>query len=141
MQKMRSLNCAIAATLLAAHTVSAPAQSYPAKSIRIIVPLAAGGVGDVFARVVGQKLSDSVGQPVVIDNRPGANNIVGTEAAAKAPPDGYTLLLAGTTLTINPSLYPNLSYDPIRDFAPITLVATTPLILVVHPSLPAKSAK
>ncbi len=117
------------------------AQNFPAKSIRVVVPLAAGGVGDVFARVVAQKLSENFGQAVVIDNRPGANNIVGTEAVAKSPPDGYTLLLAGTTLTINPSLYPNLSYDPIRDFAPLTLVATTPLILVVHPSLPAKSAK
>jgi tripartite-type tricarboxylate transporter receptor subunit TctC len=130
------------AVLLAASAVGeALAQSYPSKPVHVIVPLAAGGVGDVFARAVGQRLSESFAQPVVIDNRPGANNIVGTEAVARAAPDGHTLLLAGTTITINPSLYPKLTYDPIRDFAPISLVATTPLILVVHPSLPVKSAK
>ena len=115
------------------------AQSYPSKAIRIVVPLAAGGPGDVLARAVGQKLGDSLGQPVVIDNRPGANTNIGNEAVAKAPPDGYTLLLTASTLTINPSLYANLGYDPIKSFAPITLVGSTPLVLVVHPSLPVKS--
>jgi len=93
----------------------------------------------VLARAVGQKLGDSLGQPVVIDNRPGANTNIGNEAVAKAPPDGYTLLLTASTLTINPSLYNNLGYDPIKSFAPITLVGSTPLVLVVHPSLPVKS--
>jgi tripartite-type tricarboxylate transporter receptor subunit TctC len=111
------------------------------KPIRFIVPLAAGGPGDVLARAIGQKLSERVGQPVVIDNRPGANTNVGTEFVAKAPPDGYTLLATASTLTINPSLYATLPYDPLRDFAPITLTALTPLILVVHPSLPVKSVK
>ena len=115
------------------------AQSYPSKAIRVVVPLAAGGPGDVLARAVGQKLGDSLGQPVVIDNRPGANTNIGNEAVAKAPPDGYTLLLTASTLTINPSLYNNLGYDPIKSFAPITLVGSTPLVLVVHPSLPVKS--
>ena len=115
------------------------AQSYPSKAIRVVVPLAAGGPGDVLARAVGQKLGDSLGQPVVIDNRPGANTNIGNEAVAKAPPDGYTLLLTASTLTINPSLYANLGYDPIKSFAPITLVGSTPLVLVVHPSLPVKS--
>lgn len=119
----------------------ASAQNFPMKPIRVIVPLAAGGPGDVLARAIGQKLSERVGQPVVIDNRPGANTNVGTEFVAKAPPDGYTLLATASTLTINPSLYATLSYDPLRDFAPITLIATTPLILVVHPSLPVKSVK
>ena len=119
----------------------APAQTYPAKPIRVIVPLAAGGPGDVLARAVGQKLSEQVAQAVVIDNRPGANTNVGNEFVAKAPADGYTLLATASTLTINPSLYPALPYDAIRDFAPITLIGSAPLILVVHPSLPVKSVK
>ncbi len=125
-------------TLLASH---AHAQTYPAKAIRIIVPLAAGGPGDVLARAIGQKLAEGVGQPVVIDNRPGANTNIGNEAVAKSAPDGYTLLLTASTLTINPSLYANLAYDPVRSFAPVTLVATTPLVLVAHPSLPVRSVR
>ena len=122
-------------------TPSAAAQTYPAKPIRIIVPLAAGGPGDVLTRAMGQKLSEQTGQPVVIDNRPGANTNVGTEFVAKAPADGYTLLSTANPLTTNPALYPALPYDPIRDFAPVTLIGITPLLLVVHPSLPVKSAK
>jgi tripartite-type tricarboxylate transporter receptor subunit TctC len=125
-------------TLLA---LPAHAQSFPVKPIRIVVPLAAGGPGDVLARAVGQKLAEAVGQPVVIDNRVGANTNIGNEAVAKAAPDGYTLLMAASTLTINPSLYANLAYDPVKSFAPVTLVATTPLVVVVHPSLPVKSVK
>ena len=117
----------------------ASAQTFPSKSIRIVVPLAAGGPGDVLARAVGQKLAENVGQPVVIDNRPGANTNIGNEAVAKSTPDGYTLLATASTLTINPSLYANLPYDAVKSFAPVTLIATTPLVLVVHPSLPAKS--
>ncbi len=122
-------------------STTATAQTYPAKPIRIIVPLAAGGPGDVLTRAMGQKLSEQTGQPVVIDNRPGANTNVGTEFVAKAPADGYTLLSTANPLTTNPSLYPSLPYDPLRDFAPITLIGLTPLLLVVHPSLPVKSAK
>ena len=132
---------AIAVFALAAPAHHASAQNFPLKPIRFVVPLAAGGPGDVLARAIGQKLSERVGQPVVIDNRPGANTNVGTEFVAKAPPDGYTLLATASTLTINPSLYATLPYDPVKDFAPITLIALTPLILVVHPSLPVKSVK
>ena len=127
------------ALALAAHP--AAAQNYPAKTIRIVVPLAAGGPGDVLARAVGQKLSENVGQPVVIDNRPGANTNVGNEFVAKAPADGYTLLATASTLTINPGLYPKLPYEAMRDFAPISLIGSAPLILVVHPSLPVRSVK
>jgi tripartite-type tricarboxylate transporter receptor subunit TctC len=126
---------------LALAALHAQAQSYPSKPIRVIVPLAAGGPGDVLARAVGQKLAESVGQPVIIDNRPGANTNIGNEAVAKSAPDGYTLLMSASTLTINPALYANLAYDPVKSFAPVTLVATTPLVLVVHPSLPVKSVK
>ncbi len=119
----------------------ASAQTFPSKPIRVVVPLAAGGPGDVLARAIGQKLSEQVGQPVVIDNRPGANTNVGSEFVAKAAPDGYTLLFTASTLTINPSLYATLPYDPLKDFAPLTLIASTPLVLVVHPSLPVKSVK
>ena len=122
-------------------TANGLAQTYPAKGIRIVVPLAAGGPGDVLARALGQKLSEQVSQPVIIDNRPGANTNLGTEFVAKAPADGYTLLATASPFTVNPALYPKMPYDPIRDFAPITLIGVTPLILVVHPSLPVKSAK
>ena len=133
------LGIAVCALVIAAHP--AIAQNFPAKSLRIVVPLAAGGPGDVLARAVGQKLSESAGQPVIVDNRPGANTNVGNEFVAKAPADGYTLLATASTLTINPALYPKLPYDAIRDFAPITLIGSAPLILVVHPSLPVKSVK
>lgn len=124
---------------LALSAFHAHAQNYPAKPIRIVVPLAAGGPGDVLTRAVAQKLTDSIGQQVVIDNRPGANTNIGSEAVAKSAPDGYTLLSTASTLTINPALYANLPYDAVTSFAPVTLIAWTPLVLVVHPSLPVKS--
>jgi tripartite-type tricarboxylate transporter receptor subunit TctC len=122
-----------------AHT--AAGQAYPAKALRIVVPLAAGGPGDVLTRAIAQKLAEQIGQAVVIDNRPGANTNIGTEVVAKAPADGYTLLSTSNPLTTNPSLYPALPFDPLRDFAPISLIAINPLLLVVHPSLPVKTAK
>ena len=128
-----------AGAVLALAAVHAPAQNYPAKPIRIVVPLAAGGPGDVLTRAVAQKLTDSIGQQVVVDNRPGANTNIGNEAVAKSAPDGYTLLSTASTLTINPALYANLPYDAVKSFAPVTLIAWTPLVLVVHPSLPVKS--
>ena len=131
----------VAGAALALPASHACAQTYPAKAIRIVVPLAAGGPGDVLARAVGQKLSEAVGQPVVVDNRVGANTNIGNEAVAKSAPDGYTLLMAASTLTINPSLYASVPYDAVKSFAPVTLVATTPLVVVVHPSLPVKSMK
>jgi len=131
--------CAIALTTIAA---GAQAQSYPTKSIRLIVPFAAGGSTDALARAVGQKLGDNFGQQVIVDNRTGANGNIGTDMVAKANPDGYTLLMAfDATMVINPSAYSKLPFDPVRDFAPITKVASLPLILVAHPSFPASNTK
>ena len=113
------------------------AQVYPAKPIRLIVPFAAGGGNDNVARLVGKRLADGLGQPVLVDNRPGAGGVVGAELAAKSAPDGYTLFLGGVgSHAINPNLHEKLPYDPIRDFAPVVLLAQAPLILVVHPSVP-----
>lgn len=127
-----------AATLFAA--VAAQAQDYPNKPIRIVVPYAAGGMTDIVARVVGQKLGERLGQPVVVDNKPGAATILGADMVASAKPDGYTLLAStNTTLTINPWLYPNLRYDPVKSFVPIALVASAPSVIVVHPAVRAKS--
>jgi tripartite-type tricarboxylate transporter receptor subunit TctC len=117
------------------------AQSYPSKAIRIVVPFPAGGTSDILARAVGQKLTEEWKQPVIIDNRPGASANIGAELVVKSPPDGYTLLLASTIHTINPSLYSKLGYDPVRDFTPVTLIAATSQVLAVHPSLPVKTVK
>ena len=116
------------------------AQAYPAHPIRIVVPASAGaGVLDIMARLVGQRLSTALGQQVVIDNRAGAGGNLGAEVAAKAPADGYTLLISNTSLVVSPYLYARLAYDPLTDFLPITMVNSAPLMLVVHPSLAAKS--
>jgi len=117
------------------------AQDYPAKPVRLISPFAAGGGADTVARFFGQKLSAALQQQVVVDNRAGAGSIIGTDLAAKAPPDGYTLLIVNDTHAINANLFRKLPYDPIRDFAPITLIASTPFLLLVHPSLPVKTAQ
>lgn len=118
------------------------AQAFPTKPVRLIVPYPPGGSADILARAIGQKLGDSLGQQVVIDNRPGAGTAIGAEATAKAAADGYTIML-GTVSShaINPALNPGLKYDPVKDFAPVSLVASIPFVLIVHPSLPAKSAK
>jgi len=115
---------------------SAFAQDYPNKPIRLIVPYGAGGGSDFVGRLVGQKLTEQMGQSVVVDNRPGAASLLGTELAARAAPDGYTLLLADSGFTINPAYYKNTKYDPLKDFDPITVVAETPYVLVVNPALP-----
>jgi tripartite-type tricarboxylate transporter receptor subunit TctC len=115
---------------------------YPEKPVRLIVPLSAGSAVDTLARIPAQKLSELWGQQIVVDNRVGANGIIGTEAGAKAPPDGYTLLLTNdAALATSPALYPKLPYDPLRDFAPITLAASIPVILVVHSSFPAATVQ
>jgi len=119
----------------------ASAQTYPARPVRIIVPFAAGGPTDVIARMIAHKLSDRWNKQIFVENIPAGASNVGTAAAAKAPPDGYTLVVVTTGFVINPSLYAKLSYDPIKDFAPITLVADSPHVLVVHPSLPVSSVK
>ena len=116
----------------------AQAQPYPVKPIHFIVPFPPGGGNDTVARAIAQQLGPDLGQPVVIDNRPGAGGSVGAELAAKSPPDGYTLFLAGVgSHAVNPNLHARLAYDPVRDFTPITLVATAPSVLVVNPAVPA----
>jgi len=125
--------------LLSALLSAAAAAQYPAKPVRFIVPSAVGGGTDIIARAISLKLGESLGQQFVVDNRPGAGQMIGIELAAKAPADGYTLLMAASTLAINPIMYKKVPYDPIRDFAPITQAATLPNVLVVHPSLPVKS--
>ena len=116
--------------------------AYPVKPIRIIVPSAPGSGPDIMARAIGQKLNESLGQPIVVDDKPGAGGIIGSEAAAKSAPDGYTLIMANAgSHAVNASLYAKLPYDPVKDFAPITLVAVAPNILIVHPTLPARTAK
>lgn len=129
-----------AAACMLLGTVPVQAQ-YPSKTVRLIVPYPPGGGTDTLARVLSQRLGEALGQQVVIDNRPGAGANLGVEIAAKAPNDGYTLLMAAISNAISASLYRKLNYDLVRDFAPITLLATTPHILVVHPSLPVKTVK
>jgi tripartite-type tricarboxylate transporter receptor subunit TctC len=132
----RLLLLAASALLLPATVASALAQAYPNKPIRMIVPYPAGGGTDFFARTVGGKLGELLGQSVVIDNKPGAATIIGAQAAVTSPPDGYTVLIAdSTTLAVNPSLYPKLPYDPVKDFAPVTLTARFAMLLVVNPTL------
>lgn len=119
------------------------AQSYPTRAIRLVVPFPpGGGPADILARAIAQKMSESFGQQVIVDNRPGANTIIGAEAVAKAPPDGYTLLMAiDSTLTMNPTLYSKLPYDPIKDFDPVSLIAIVPTILVVNNNLPVNNVR
>lgn len=125
------------ALMLTAMTVTA---AYPERPVRLVVPAAPGGAVDVVGRITGQKLAERIGQNVVIDNRPGANQIIGTEIVARSAPDGYTLLITAGAFTINPSLYRKLPYDALRDFAPIVHIGNSGgLLIVVHPSFPAKS--
>lgn len=119
----------------------ASAQAYPDKPVRMIVAVPPGGPADTLARLVGPHLNTALGQMVVIDNRPGANGGIAYDMAARAVPDGYTFVLVAAGVAINPSLYPNVPYHPVRDFAPITLGVTVPNILVVHPSVAAKSVQ
>jgi len=117
------------------------AQSYPSKAVRLILPFPPGGPTDILGRAIAQKLSDQLGYPVVVDSRPGAGGNLGVELASKSPPDGYTIVLSSPLIAISPSLYAKLNYDPIKDLAPISLVATIPNIMVIHPSVPAKTLK
>ena len=131
-----------AALLFCAAALPVHAQNYPNRAMRMIVPFPPGGPNDILGRVVSQKMSESIGQQIVVDNRGGAGGIIGTEAAAKAAPDGYTLLFSGTAaLSINPGLHARLPYDPVKDFTPVSLLATAPSVLIVHPALPVKSVK
>ena len=119
----------------------AGAQTYPSKPVRFIVANAPGGGADMLARAIGQKLSERLKQPVVVENRPGAGGIVGTEVAARAPADGHTIVMIATNHTVNPSIYKTLPYDALGDFEPVTQVTASPNVLIVHPSLPARSVK
>lgn len=117
------------------------AQTYPSRPIRFIVPFAAGGGADMTARTLAQRLTEALGESVIVDNRPGASAIIGTEIAARSPHDGYTILLASSILTVNPGMGRKLPYDAMRDFSPVSLVTNSPHLLAVHPSLPARSVK
>jgi tripartite-type tricarboxylate transporter receptor subunit TctC len=139
---MREFVAAIGAVLLIIGSMASHAQTYPTKPVRMVVPFPPGGTTDILGRVAAQKLSEALGQQVIVDNRPGAGGNIGTELVAKSPPDGYTLLTdPGSTLTINPSLFARLPFDPLKDFAPVTILAAVPNLLVVHPSLPVRSVK
>src|SRR5512143_2193469 len=115
------------------------AQAYPTKTVRIVVPFGAGGPADIYARSLGQRLQESLGQTFVVDDRPGAGSVVGTDAVAKSPADGYTLLLMSNTHTVNETLIPNKPYALLRDFVPVAPINYSDLVLVVHPSVPANS--
>ena len=131
------------ATLVALAAVTTThAQNYPARVVRIVSPFAPGGMGDLLPRAVAAGLTELLGQQVIVENRPGGSTIIGMQVVARSPPDGYTLVFASqTSLATNVSAFKNLPYDPVRDFAPVALCFTTPLYLVVHPSLPVKSVK
>ena len=132
----------IVSVVLAAMPSLATAQAYPAKPIRWISPWPAGGANDIFSRAIGQRIGESLGQQVLVDNRPGAAGTIGSDIAAKAPADGYTLVMGSSpTHAIAPALYPALPYDPLRDFSAVTLVGSVPNVLVLHPSVPAKTVK
>jgi tripartite-type tricarboxylate transporter receptor subunit TctC len=135
---LTSLVCAAA---FAATPATVRADTYPTKPIRIVVGYAAGGATDVIARIVGQKLAEELGQPVVVENRPGAGASIGSDFVAKSAPDGYTLFMGTIANTINTTLYRRLPFDFERDFAPISLVATVPNVMVVNPSVPAKTVQ
>ena len=133
---------ACVAALLVSFTTAAVAQNYPTRSITMIVPFAPGGPADVLGRLIGQKMSEDLGQQVVVDNRPGANTIIGAQAVARANPDGYTILLAiDGTLVMNPYLYATLAYDPFKDFEPVSLVAAVPSALIASLKNPANTLK
>jgi tripartite-type tricarboxylate transporter receptor subunit TctC len=138
---MRTAVCACAALLLHVAAQTAGAQHYPSRTIRIVVPISAGGATDVFARTLAIGYTEAWNQQVIVDNRPGAGGMIGSEMVARAAPDGYTLLMAYTSHVTNPSLWTRIPYDTLRDFAPVAMVATVPSVLIVHPSLPARSVR
>lgn len=138
---MRILLAILLGLIALSETAPAVSQAFPAKPIRLVIPFPPGGGADAIARPLGPKLAETLGQQVVIDNRPGANANIGAEIVAKAAPDGHTLLLANSSLTISASLYRKLPFDPLNDFTAISLVAITPSALVAHPSVPAKTVK
>jgi tripartite-type tricarboxylate transporter receptor subunit TctC len=139
-----SAPCAAVGAVLALVLVLGPpppasAQAFPAKPIRMVVPFAPGGPVDMIARVVSPRLAEALGQTVVVDNRAGGGSTIGTELVVRSPGDGYTVLLTSSSIAINPSMYPQITFDPVRDLVPVTWIAASPLVLVVHPVLPVKT--
>jgi tripartite-type tricarboxylate transporter receptor subunit TctC len=132
---------ALVAIAGACAALTAGAQAYPSRPIRLIIPFSAGGAADVPGRILAQRLTETLGQQVVVDNRPGAGSTIGAEAAAKSPPDGYTLFMISNTHFVSAALYKKLSYDSLNDYTPISQITSAPNVLVIHPSLPAKSVK
>src|SRR5882757_8948495 len=132
------LHLAAGAVALPAVSRIAWAQAYPSRAVRIVVPFAAGGPTDIVARLIGQWLSECLGQQFVIENRPGAGGTIGTEAVVRAAPDGYTLLQVGAYNVVNAALYDNLNFNFVRDVTPVASMISVPLVMEVHPSLPAK---
>jgi tripartite-type tricarboxylate transporter receptor subunit TctC len=141
MKFSNSLFFALCAATLQLSSYAADTQPYPSRPIRIVVPYLPGGAGDVVARTIAPKMGESLGQQTYIDNRPGGATKIGTEAAARAPGDGYTLFMATPASAVNVSLYTEMPYDLVRDFAPVVLIDISPQVLIVHPSLPVKSVK
>jgi tripartite-type tricarboxylate transporter receptor subunit TctC len=137
--RRKFLHLAAGAGALPAVSRIARAQAYPTRPVRIVAPFAAGGPADILARLIGQWLSERLGQPFVIENRPGAAGNIGTEAVVKSPPDGYTLLMVGSFNSINATLYDKLNFNFIRDIAPVAAITRQPLVMAVHPSVPAKT--
>ncbi len=130
-------------SIMLAALIATPAwaQQYPARTIRLIVHSSPGGSSDILGRLIAQRLTEALGQQVVVENRAGASGIIGVEVAVKSPPDGYTILISQTSLAINPSIFPKIPYNALRDLAPITQIVDGPNVLVVHPSVPARSVK
>lgn len=140
--RARSFLPVAALAMLSASMGAAQAQSYPSRPIQLVIPFPPGGATDIVGRLVGKKLGERLGQPMVIENRPGAGTIVGAGYVAKAAPDGYTLLISsGSTFTVNPAITPKLPYDPVKSFEPIGLVARVPLILLANPEVPVSNLK
>lgn len=137
----RTLSTLLVALSFPFHLPAIAADSFPTRSIRLVVPYPPGGAADLIGRMLGKKMADELGQQVVIDNRAGGGQVIGTDVAAKSGADGYTILQASITHAINPSLVRSLPYDSVKDFTPISLLAKSPLVLVAHPSLPVKTVK
>lgn len=138
---MRKILKTLLGLMVAASAISATAQGYPSKPVRIIVPYAPGGTVDLVARVLAQSLSEQMGQPFIVENRAGASGVIGSDAVAKAPADGYTLLVQSPTLVANPLMLKNVPYDVVRDFTPVSMLGSVPMVLAAHPAVPAHNLK
>ncbi len=141
MKLQKLIGAAASAAVALCLTGGALAQNYPTKAVRIIVPFGAGGGTDIQGRLLSKKFYESMGQTFVIDNRPGAGGLIGADLAAKSPPDGYTILFTTASLSVNVTLYKKISFDPVKDLVPVSWISSVPLVLTVHPSVPAKNPK